>query len=657
MRKGSKAPGPSPAGYLLVFLCAWALGGCGLLWNRTTVGRPTAQQQAQYARAEARLSSADADVRRQAAVSLLSMTHPDAVQAVVSRMGPAFPADVRISMIRAVAFLRDRRCFGRLLEAVQDRDEQVRTAAADALARFTHPEDVEAMVARAEQSGPEARRLIYRALGEGLAVSAVPALVRGLASGDEQVRIAAWEALKQISGRDFPLEQEPWRKWAEANSQKTREDVLEERLEAMRSRLASRSEELRALAEQQDELMRLVQSSQSETPQELLGALSSRYEVVRQYAASRLAGLSDEQLRSVSIDDSNTYTMLNDALDDPSEEVRRNVLRFVLRVGGDYRPRLVNKALYDTSPAVLVLAINALEGDVDASVVSRLEQLLAEPPQAEVREAAANVLGRIGSADAVPALMKALDDPADNVRWFAVEGLRKLGAVQAVPRISEMLQKDRSAHVREVAASALGELGQPAGVPALRMALDDQNERVRQKAVAALLTLASGDYERMMVIAGAFREKGLHSEARTVLSEVIKTYSGQAEMRSRLIDAYNVLAEVESEQQDHAAAASTYQELDALVGGSPEVRRKVVNAYLDAAEPARVVDAVEGWFVAAGVAKDRALLELALDAAERLAAAGCRTEADAVLKMVQEAAADHPELNDRIQQLQQGGTP
>ncbi len=640
-----------------------ALSGCSLLGlggePPPKVVQPSPQQQALYAQAESQLAAPDADARRQAAVSLLSMDHPLALQTVLDRMRRAPDPQVRISMIKAAAFLVDHRCFAGVLDAVSDPDPAVRKEAGAALARFTGPQEVEAMTARAAGADPEGRQLIYGALGAGLDVSAVPALIDGLGAGDQTVRTAAWDALKAISGRQLPLDAEQWDKWWQANQQKTREDVLQEHVEALSAQLQSRSGELQTLQEQQTELLKLVQSPQAETPPQLLAALGSQYGVVKQYAAARLAGLGDEQLQAVRIDDRNIYTVLATALDDPAEDVRENVLRFVLRVDGDYKPRLVRKALYDTSPAVLVLAIGAVDAATGPDVPTRLQDLLSDSPSAEVREAAANMLGKIGSQTSAPLLMAALDDPAENVRWFAVEGLRKLGAVQAVPRICEMLQKDSSARVREIAASTLGELGQPAGVPALRMALDDANDRVRQKAMAALLALATGDYERMSVIADTFRDKGLDAQARQVLETIVKTYRDDPTMKDHVADSYKALAEVEVEMKDYPAATTTYQELDAFVGGSPEVRKALVGAYMQAGDPARVAAAVEGWFSAAGPVKDRALIDVGMDAAERLYAAGDQKEGSAVLQLVRQAAGPNadPDLAARIAKLKPPAAP
>ncbi len=632
------------------------LAGCAMLTGEEppppVQAGPSPEQQARYAQAESRLNSPEPSVRQQAATALLAMNHPDALQAVFDRLRRSSDPAVRASMIQAVAFAEDPRCFDAVLEAVQDPDATVRRQAALALARFTDPEQVQAMMERTRDVPAQQRQLLYEALGEGLALNAVPVLIEGLGARQQEVQAAALAALRRISGRDFAADAERWQEWWAANRHRTREDVLEEHLRAMSTRLEARSRDLQNLEQQQQELMRLVRSVQSDTVPLLVKALDSDYDLVREYAAHRLAQLPSEQLSGVRIDDAATYTTLAQALGDPSEQVRRNVLRFVLNTEGDYRDRLVMKALGDESPTVLVPAVEAVRAEMGSEAVHRLEELL-KHADARVREAAANVLGRVGSQDCVPALMAALDDAEPNVRWFAVEGLRKLQATQAVPRVSQLLEADESARVREIAASTLGELGQPAGVPALRQALRDPNERVRQKAAAALKTLATGSYERMAVIAEAFQQQRLHAEAQEIWRRVIATYGSEAAMQNRVVEAHRSLAESQRAQGNYSAASTTWQELDDLLGGSIEVRRNAVRNWLEAGEPARTAAALERW-LGTPEAPPSELIELALSAAERMFLEGHEEAGAQVLSLVDQAAGEtmDGELKLRIERLE-----
>jgi HEAT repeat protein len=641
-------PGRARAGAVVAALAALlavlnATVGCGLFRAPPPEpAQPSAALQQRFAEAEGRLHSPDASVRRQAAVALLSLDHPDALQVALDRIRNAQDARVRISLLQAAGHCADGRAFPAVLAAIRDPDPDVQKAAAEALSSFQRPEQVDAMaelLARRDVTDHQ-KELLLGALGEGLAVRAVPVLLDALEAMEGAPRDAAWQALRRISRRQLPPDPQVWRDWWQVAEHRTRESVLEEHLEALAHDLQARTAELNELQDEQQELMKLVGSVQGESPALLLQALASRHESVRRYAASRLAALGKEKLNGLKLDTADRQ-VLAAALAEQSVEVRRNVVQFAVQLSADHRDQLIAAALADEDPVVLTTAIDGLRSGGPA-VLERLGRLLADSPHARVREAAANALGKVGTAESVPALMKALADPEENVRWFAVEGLRKLGATQAVPVVSEMLRRDASARVREIAASALGELGQPAGVPALSAALGDPNERVRQKAVVALQALATGNYERMSVIAETLREHGQLEPARQVLSRIVEQYGEREEMRNRLTATYERLASIQKELGDPAGAARTYEELDALSGGSEAVRQKLIACWLQAGEPQRVVPAVERWLATAAASDGAEQIEAALALTERLIEEGHTPQAAAVLDLVERAAGETP---------------
>ncbi len=612
----------------------------------------TELERERFAQAESRLRSPDAEVRRQAAVALLSMDHPAGVQAVREALQRAQEPAVRASMVRAVEFCEDHRCFDAVLAATRDPAALVQEAAAQALARFTRPEEVEQMMAlaRAPETSPSQRELIYRALGNGLAVQAVPVLLEGLQSEREQTRLAAWGALRYISARDLPLDPPRWRAWWEANSHKSRKDVLEEHLRVASGELRAHSRRLEQLKEEREELMALVEAPERETLGLLLEALHSEHAVVRRYAAFRLAALPEGETPAGVLDDKRVYTLLRDALDAPEDSVRVNVMRFIQEAEGEYRNLLISKALQDENPEVLAMAAEGVSASAGQEAVPRLEELLRKSPHREVRVTVANMLGKVGSEESRSALMAALDDPAENVRWFAVEGLRKLGATRAVPRISEILRADESARVRAIAASTLGELGQPAGVPALRQALGDPVERVREKAASALLMLARGSCERMMVIAGAFRENGLREEARQVLERVIDRYGAEPGAGDRVAPARSKLAQMLKEKGDYAGAAALYRQLIASGHADAEVRAALIRCWMKAGQTERVVETLQEWLPAG---TEPGMLELAVEVAGQFVEQNRMEEARALIESVETAAGQDigEELKNRIEEL------
>ncbi|MCD6415971.1 MAG: HEAT repeat domain-containing protein [Planctomycetes bacterium] len=650
----SRAPGC--ALLLAVVTMLWGCAGPQIQAEIPGVEEQTlADEMAQrFTQAESKLFSPDRETQLRGAVALLSMGDAVALEAVLDAMKGSDDPGVRASMMEAAAFCEDHRCFDALLAGLEDEASSVREAAADALSRFNRPDEVQAVVAylQAPERSPTVRQMLYRALGKGLALQAVPALIQALSSENEQSRSAALEALRHIARRSLPPEPQQWERWWSAHSKKSREDFLEEHLQDATSQLSLQLDELHELQAEHAELMALFDRPESETVKALLDALGSRYETVRRYAAFRLASISKQQGGGAVLDEEKAFMALGKALDDENILVRRNVMQFIGQAEGQYRDRLVRKALQQEDPQLLVMAAESVSGAAGTEAASRLEELLRDSPHTEVRVAVANVLGKVGSEESIPALMGALDDPAENVRWFAVEGLRKLDAGRAVPRISEVLNKDESARVRAIAATTLGELGQVAGGPALCQALDDPVERVREKAISALLQLAQDSYERMMPIADAFGKHGLPKESGEVLSRIISSFGDDEKMKDQVAEARRKLAQIMTQQGDFAGAAKTYEQLLASGEATIELQRKLIDSWLKANQPGQAVSALEGWLSAE---KDKELPELAVNLADQFIRQGSFEAAATVLEMLEKQVQIGPEnpLRPRIEGLRQ----
>ncbi len=643
---------------LVCLLCIAFVAGCGTASNRQPAaerpGRPDQEQLRLYAETEARLNSPDPEAREKAAIALLSMEEPAGARAVLEALTEAEDPAVRVSMIRAAAFTADQRCFAAVLSAVGDPDHRASEAAAAALARFNRPREVVAMVEYVSDpaTDPARRRLLFRALGEGLALRAVPVLLAGLESEREETRLAAWQALRRIARRDLPLQPEKWRAWWETNRYRSREKLLEEHLREMSTELRLRTEDLQRMQSQHQALMDVVERLGEEDLSLLLRALGSPHPVVRRYASFRLVAAAERLVSGNLLDDQEVYAALREALQDDSPQVSRNVMQFVRKAGGQYKDALVREALKDEDPGVLVVAVQLVSATTGSETVGRLEELLAESPHAQVREEAANLLGKVGDEGSWQVLVEALDDPEENVRWFAVEGLRKLDATQAFPRVSEVLLNDGSARVRAQAAITLGELGQPASFSALRQALaGDGSEQVREKAAAALTALAEGSPETMSTVARMFREEGYLDRSRQILSRLIEQFADNPEAADRVLNARRELAGVMVQQEDFTAAAAVYEQLLAD-GHDGELRRKFIDSLLKAGETRRAVDRLKQWLAEGS---DEPLLALTLDTAERLLGQDRREDASALVQLAAQQTDEgtDPSLKDRIQTLRQ----
>lgn len=603
------------------------------------------------------MHSVDSEVRRSAAVALLSMGSQRALDAILTTLQKTDNPQVRVDIIEAIEFTRDHRCFSALLDMVNDPSETVRNAVGDALANFTREDEIRAMIELVEDESTtdRTRRLLFETLGRGLAFDAVPVLIEGLQSPAQSLRQASWNALKRISGRDLPAETQAWRDWWKINRVKSREEILEEQLRDRARRVEALKEDVKDMQDRFDELLRVARSAEDGKPTVLLQALDSKHERLRQYAAFRLARLDTETLNLLPLDDQKSYDILKTALDSESVELKRNVTAAIVRLEGNSATDLVRRALEDQDAQVLLQAIEGISQDPGEDVTKRLVELLRDHKDPQVREAAANALGKAGAQQATPALVSALSDPAENVRWFAVEGLRKLGATDVVPRLSDVLLQDESARVREITASTLGELGQPTAIPALRKALEDGNERVRAKAAAALQTLADDELERMTIIADDLAQHGYPSMASEVLRRALEKFDGQQDLKDQLTQVRRKLAVLLKQQQDFSAAALVYLKLDEEVGGSPKTRREVVDCWLAADSADKLLAQMPVWLESAEGESLQETVTIGCDAAGKLIESGKTEEAGKLLNTLNNAAekAENKKLQKKVDEVTQ----
>jgi HEAT repeat protein len=201
---------------------------------------------------------------------------------------------------------------------------------------------------------------------------------------------------------------------------------------------------------------------------------------------------------------------------DPDPAVRRVANRIWAEAGAGTRAALpfVRRSLATpTDPQAVAKAAEALAKPGFAAVPAVLDAVAEEPapdrmnrsyaaelvgvvssPSAVVpladrfHEAAARALAKLSPA-VVPTLVAALDEPSAAVREVAASALGRLGEA-ARPAVPPLIGRfaDRDAGVRERAAEAVGRIGpDAAATPALVTALNHRDAAVRRVAVAALV--------------------------------------------------------------------------------------------------------------------------------------------------------------------------
>lgn len=117
-------------------------------------------------------------------------------------------------------------------------------------------------------------------------------------------------------------------------------------------------------------------------------------------------------------------------------------------------------------------------------IVAFLAEELASK-NADLRAKVAFVLGRIGDASAVDALVPLLDDPSADVQGRVATALLNIGGDSALSALSKRIT-DESKSLRSQAAEAIGKLGTLGAIDSLLPLLTDSEKNVRQAAIEAL---------------------------------------------------------------------------------------------------------------------------------------------------------------------------
>jgi HEAT repeat protein len=136
-------------------------------------------------------------------------------------------------------------------------------------------------------------------------------------------------------------------------------------------------------------------------------------------------------------------------------------------------------------------SLHALVDILDERYPLRLHLRELEDSHGEVREGAARALGDLGEPGAASALIGLLSDQDADVRYAAAEALGKLGAQSALKSLAKRLDGDDDPDVRAAAATALGQLKVADAINPLMQALDDSDRVTRGSAARALGYLAS----------------------------------------------------------------------------------------------------------------------------------------------------------------------
>jgi HEAT repeat protein len=177
------------------------------------------------------------------------------------------------------------------------------------------------------------------------------------------------------------------------------------------------------------------------------------------------------------------------------------------------------KAIDDENPRVRVEAIYTFGTVAQPSAGEEHAEALVralDHYDPAIRAAAARVIGRLSVKSAGPALIRAVNDSQEPVRFAAMRALGEIGEVRALQALTQQLEYYRKGEGAWSALDGLARIGHASSVPVFKARLADRDAFVRRAAaegigragaaieVTALETVATTDSSEMVRAAASF---------------------------------------------------------------------------------------------------------------------------------------------------------
>jgi HEAT repeat protein len=369
-----------------------------------------------------------------------------------------------------------------------------------------------------KSANPKARAKAARQLGATGNRKAVPGLIRALTDEDPSVRIDVAGALGALA---HPAAVEPLAKSLAglARAARNRRGGADRSFElAEYEALSTALGKFGPAA--LTSLVRLLGSEDGETRRwtaHALGLIKDPQAIPA--LAERLGDNRSEVRRAVAtalgeIGDAAAFSPLQKALTSRDPETRRAVVQAIGAIGGNSAAEALLPAIEDENDSVQLAAVEALrrigglrsaqglrralevvrKRAVNEAATAALSSMTLNPTSAEERALVAAIRGDFAAAAdegpaAIPAVLEALDSRDPHRRLRAAEALATLRTERAIQPLLGAF-KDYDSAVREMAANALADIGEPA-LEELRASLQSPDATVQRLAAHALGRIAS----------------------------------------------------------------------------------------------------------------------------------------------------------------------
>lgn len=641
---------------------------------------------------------------RQDAATLLLGRMPEASETLQTALAGTETPDIPLAILKAIA--DSGRAEPSLLPglmrlaAAEKLDARLAEALPAALAVYRGKNLIDALVARIGQAPPVPEQvLLINALSLTGEKEAVPPLIALLKSEPAAVRQAASRALAKITFIDGLGEShEKWERWWRDNGRQPRETWMALQLEAlknqtrtMRTQLDEQAAQIAALTKrlveaaeaslqklpEADRPARLVQLLDDAVPMlRVLGASAARDLLIKSAADKALieklfSRVEDESpavrgavaLAVAATKDKRAGELLLSRLTkEPDLSARAAVIDALGELRDAQSVSELIKILSSDQDLLLVRAAGALgqigeksspTAEAASTAVEPMCRLLIgssdKPASAEVREAMARALGRMGSKQSMDALVAALDDESANVRFYAAKGLGNISDIsdRAVDVLLVRLA-DPDKGVRGAVATTLGKLTDGRVSQAIAAQLSpnssEKDAEVRSGLWRSLIAIQKRETDPKVpaALADQFAVYGDKAsldgavqlyEIAVEKSDVVSGNGRLHSLRLKLADAY-----IQSRQPGKAATLLQ----DLLKSPKDDADRAILQRRLAEAQ-LQIPPYVPGAEALAAIAKTEpagglaGILKLVFDHAQSLQAADKAADAYAVLKTFRDA--------------------
>lgn len=235
-----------------------------------------------------------------------------------------------------------------------------------------------------------------------------------------------------------------------------------------------------------DELITLLRESENPTIRKRAAEILGEIELHKE-ATDALVGAvksdTEPQVRAAAIDSLSSLEAI--------EALLRALGRDVPDGGAEWaQAETFLDDLVDDEPELRMAAANVL-GQIGSSNAARpLAKRLENEPDQRVRARIVRALGRIGEPSAAGVLVARLHDEPLTIRREAADALGHLGGDTALKGLLRIVE-DESEVIRRTTASSLGRFGNEKPVDALVQLLGDESDLVRRAAVYSLIEILS----------------------------------------------------------------------------------------------------------------------------------------------------------------------